>query len=180
VSGDSGQHPIAADAAAHANRVHTTSEDSRKQSPLRDFQDTCQSCVKTAFSEPDGLRLHELKDKLSKLANVTTDPELKSKVVQLAGAVDRLDTWQLRAWPEIQRCIQTVFDAKHAHSGSRESDQVTLSAQFVPQVKAIDATQRVVKTTRMADADSAMADSREKDASETPFIKRLKRFLRGK
>jgi len=180
MSGDSGQHPIASEAAAHANRVQTTSEDKGKKSPLSDFQDTCTSCVKTSFSDKDGLRLHEIKDKLSKLAKVTTDPEMKSKVMQLSGALERLDTWQLRSWTEIQRCVQTVFDAKHAQQHASDHDHVTLSHQPMAQVQAVEATQRVVKTSRMADADSAMADSREKEASETPFLQRLKRFLRGK
>jgi len=180
MSGDSGQHPIATEAASHANRVHTMSEGKPQKSPLSDFQDTCASCVKTSFSDKDGLRLHEIKDKLSKLAQVTTDPEMKSKVQQLSGALERLDAWQLRSWPEIQRCVQTVFDAKHAQQQSSDHDHVTLSHQPLAQIQAVDATQRVVKTSRMADEDSAMADSREKEASETTFIKRLKRFLRGK
>lgn len=180
MSGDSGQHPIASETAAHANRVHTMSEDNAQKSPLSDFQDTCASCVKTSFSDKDGLRLHEIKDKLSKLAKVTTDPELKSKVRQLSVALERLDTWQLRSWPEVQHCIQTVFDAKNAQQNALDHDHVTLSQPPMAHRQAVDAAQRVVKTSRMADSDSAMADSREKEASETPFIKRLKRFLRGK
>jgi len=180
MSGDSGQHPIASESAAQANRMHAESGEGARPSQAQEAQDFCLSCVKTSFSETDGLRLDEMKDKLSKLAKVTTDPELKSKVAQLSVNIERLDTCQLREWPEIQRCIQSVFDAKHADRLSRDHDQVTLSSQFAPQVQAVETVQRVTKTTRMADADTAMADSREKDASETPFLKRLMQFLRGK
>ncbi len=170
-----GQHPIASEAAAQAHRVYTSGEDKRQLSLSRDFQNTCEACFKSSFSETDGLRLDELKDKLSKLAKVTSDPDLKSRAMDLMSAADRLDTWQLRHWQEIQTCLRAVCDAKYADLNTGTHDHVVLGQ--ISRIQAPLAGQRVVKITEIA-GDRAMADDREKEIAQTPLLKRFMQFLR--
>ena len=170
-----GQHPIASEAAAHANRVYATADDKRQMSRSQDFQNTCEACFSSSFSETEGLRLDELKDKLSKLAKVTSDPDLKSRVTDLMQATDRLDTWQLRHWQEIQTCIRAVCDAKHTTAHSPTHDHAVLG--YVSSTQAPLAGKRIVKTTNIS-GDRPMADDREREAAQTPFLARFIRFLR--
>lgn len=170
-----GQHPIVSEAAAHAHRVYDTADDTRKSSFSKDFQTTCEACFSSSFSETGGLRLDELKDKLSKLAKVTSDPELKSRVTDLMQATDRLDTWQLRHWQEIQTCIRAVCDAKYADSHADTHAHGVLA--HVSRTQAPLAGQRVVKATEIS-GDRPMADDREREAAHTPFLARFIRFLR--
>lgn len=168
-----GQHPIAGEAAAHANRVYTTADDRHQPSVSQDFQNACENCIRSSFSETDGLRLDELKDKLSKLAKVTSDPDLKSRATDMIHAAERLDTWQLRDWQEIQASIRAV--RTHSDTEYAAYDQVSVGQAARAQAP-VDG-KRIVKTTAIT-KDATMADEREKAEVNTPLLKRFVTFLR--
>lgn len=174
--GADAQHPIAGEAASHAHRVHPQGDEKKDvQSPRDMTRHLCEQCMSSSFSDTDGLRLLELKDKLSKLAKITTDPDLKSRVTELSQRTERLDAWQQRSWTEIQNCLQTVFNPNHQHRMHMgQEDRVTLSSMPVMQTQAVPTTKRVEKP-ESANTDASMAEHKDKDegASLSAWMRRI-------